>query len=48
MLLVYSLFSYIFTIFVVENQSITDERTATYHITKARAVGTGDNLAPGC
>ena len=40
MLLVYSFFSYIFTIFVVENQSITDEGTATYHRTKARASGT--------
>lgn len=40
MLLIYSFFSYIFIIFVVENQSITDEGTATYHRTKARASGT--------
>ena len=46
MLLIYSFFSYIFTIFVVENQSITDEGTATYHRTKTRASGTGINLAP--
>ena len=48
MLFVYSFFSYIFTIFVAESQGITNGRTAAYHITKARAVGTGGNLAPSC
>ena len=46
MLFIYSFFSYFFAIFVVENQSITDEGTATYHRTKARTFGTGINLAP--
>ena len=39
-------FSHIFTIFVVENQCISDKRTATYHRTKASASGTGINLTP--
>ena len=35
-----------FTIFVVENQSITNGRASTYHRIKTRAFGTGIKLVP--
>ena len=46
MLFVNSFFSHIFTIFVVENQSITNGRTAIFHRKKIELLARESNLCP--